>query len=300
MFIYQYSDFILENQKTKYPLKISDKLKDFLKKINTETSKQILESEGQLHNFSFLDLEEEDYIGYLPSDKCSDRLDDKHSYNNINRVSIKVGRLVKKILPNISNVDLEKFVNQYKNLNIRTEKRFVFYEGIDISNAFMTKNFFSNTPSALQNSCMNDCIDWVEFYIGCPVKMLVLVDENDKIHGRALIWNIEGVTFMDRVYYIKDYDYYKFTDKAISEGWIFKIANKSGNFVPYTKDGKTSKWYKLKIKLKFDFEKVKDWGVPYLDTFCFAQGNHLFNYEPEGLSYKLIASDGTFDVNENY
>ena len=60
----------------------------------------------------------------------------------------------------------------------------------------------------LTNSCMNNRSDLVDFYTYVPnIKLVVLLNEDDEIEGRALLWtDIEGRLFLDRVYYASDSD----------------------------------------------------------------------------------------------
>ena len=144
---------------------------------------------------------------------------------------------------------------------------------------------------------MNDCTDWIDFYMGCPVQLLVLLNDQGHIFGRSLIWQIkENKFFMDRIYVAFERDYFKFIDYAKSNGWWWKVENKSGSSIKYT-NGKLIDWFPVEIKLNFDFEESKDWGVPYLDTFSYYQEDKLTNYIPkDGTYYILTSTDGTYDI----
>jgi|688.fasta_scaffold86524_3 hypothetical protein len=220
---------------------------------------------------------------------------------HINRVEIRIGRLIKKLFHDtFSDVEIEKFVNQYKSILDQTALDFELWRGVDIGRGYVSSNytFTGSSSNALMNSCMNDCTDWIDFYMGCPVQLLVLLNEEGHIFGRALIWEIgKGKFLMDRVYVSFDRDYFKFIDYAKSNGWWWKAENKSGASIPYT-NGKVTDWFPVEIKLNFDFDEYKDWGIPYLDTFSYCQEDKLTNYIPkDGTYYILTSTDGVYDTN---
>ena len=217
---------------------------------------------------------------------------------HINRVEIRIGRLIKKLFHDtFTNSQIENFVNQYKSILDQTALNFEFWTGSDIKYGYSSPKYIFSAPTSnqLMNSCMNDCLEWIDFYMGCPVKLLVLLNDEGHIFGRALIWEFKGKFLMDRVYVAFDRDYFKFVDYAKSNGWWWKAENKSGASISYTNGSKTD-WFPIEIKLKFNFEEYKDWGVPYLDTFIYAKGNQLTNYIPKSGDYYVCqAIDGTYD-----
>ena len=149
------------------------------------------------------------------------------------------------------------------------------------------------------NSCMNDELHLVDFYQYAPVKLLVLLNNEQHIFGRALIWKTDKGLFMDRIYTAFDSDYYKFIEYAKKNNIVYKQENRSGNLIHYVKDGKSS-WFPMKVKLNFNIEdyskeeftgEVRD--IPYMDTFIYGQKNRLSNYEPlDDKYYVLTDTDG--------
>ena len=97
---------------------------------------------------------------------------------------------------------------------------------------------------------MNKCRTIFNIYIKNPdVCRLVILREDDKILGRALVWKLvsirsgvgekfEGVEyFMDRQYTIKDSDVNKFRNFAKEQGWIYKTNNNHHSFTNITYNG---------------------------------------------------------------
>lgn len=315
MKLLKFSEFLLEKISKKVPLQWSKKFDQVLNKIDSPIKDALLELRMSDSDMSLINVtERDDMISFTESSKLYDIFfeteiskkwgnlyfgpltdTDAQIYNK-NRSEIKIGRFIKRLLlDTFSDKEIEKFVNQYKSQFDLKKLQFKFLEGSDIKNGYDSNNFsFENSsPNELINSCMNDQLTLIDFYYSCPVKLLILEDQNGYIWGRSLIWEIkEGVFYMDRIYAVKGEILFKFQNYAKENGWWWKTENKSGPYYNIT-NGKEKGWIKIEIPLEYDFEDHKEWGVPYLDTFCFMQNNKLMNYEPEtGHYYELIGTKG--------
>jgi hypothetical protein len=337
MKIKNYLEFFESNSnKIRVPLQFSNRFCNILKNIDSPISKALIDQRLSDEDFSLVDIGKySDTASYTTSQKLIEHFKVQYDWRpdlsphvstsmilpilNIlikplnreeapiyhkNRTEIKIGRLVKKILlDTFPDSEIEKFVNQYKSILSKEELKFEFLEGSDLRVGYQSQNYTytGSSSNPLINSCMNDCLDFIDFYLGCPVKLLVLLNSENHIFGRALVWEIEkGVFFMDRVYAAFESDYFKFIEHAKSNGWWWKSENKSGSRISFT-NGKTTEWFPVEISLNFDFYKYQNYGyekkVPYLDTFIYCQNNKLTNYIPKsGTYYKLVQADGTFDI----
>jgi hypothetical protein len=324
MKIKNYFQFLLENQKESLltvPLQFSKRFLDVLGDpgygIISPIKNAFLDLRLTPQQLSLVDIgKEPDTATFTTAQKLSDHLrtTDQKMLNtlvrplnredalvyNVNRVEIRIGRLIKKLFHDtFSDIQIENFVNQYKSILDQTALDFELWRGLDIRRGYVSSNytFTGSSSNALMNSCMNDCVDWIDFYIGCPVELLVLLNDEGHIFGRALIWKVKENKFiMDRVYVAFERDYFKFVEYAKSNGWWWKSENKSGPSISYT-NGKVTDWFPVEIKLNFDFENYKDWEVPYLDTFSYCQGDKLTNYIPKnGVYYILTSTDGSYDI----
>lgn len=327
MKIKNYFQFILENQKEPLltvPLQFSKRFLDVLGDpgfgITSPIKTAFLELRLTPQQLSLIDIgKETDTATFTTSQKLSQHFNttEQRMLNtlvrpltneetliyNINRTEIKIGRLIKKLFHDtFTDSQIESFVNQYKSKLDQTALNFEIWSGFDIRYGYSSSKYTFSAPTSNQliNSCMNDCLDYIDFYMGCPVKLLVLLNDEGHIFGRSLIWEFKpGKFLMDRVYVAFDRDYFKFVDYAKSNGWWWKAENKSGSSILYT-DGKTTNWYPIEIDLKFDFEEYKDWGVPYLDTFFYVQGKKLTNYAPKSGKYYVCQDiDGSYETYED-
>jgi hypothetical protein len=214
------------------------------------------------------------------------------------RVEMKVGRFVKGYFgEKFSDSEIENFVNQWKSLD--ENSTFEIWEGSDIKRGYSSKfyhfNDYDNGYNPLMNSCMNDK-RYVNFYQYCPsVKLLVLLDSESSILGRALLWIDEGGRkIMDRVYFVYDKDYFKFVRWANENDYYYKKGN-TGQ-VKFIK-GSKEEVIKTKVKIMNVFMHP-DEEYPYMDTFSYFQEEWAYNYQPKGTFWHLINTDGTYEIDE--
>jgi len=235
-----------------------------------------LEKSNNLYDISYIDVNknEPDSITYLQSNRV-DRLKKENKpieeyWTSRLRVSQKLNRFIKQVLPSFSDKSIEKFSNKFKTvINEETESgNFELVDGDDIIFWYNYKNYVS-TDGTLGGSCMSDgeCGRYFNIYKNNPeqCKLLILkVKDDDKIKGRAIVWKLstpDGAIFMDRVYTNKESDEIMFTNYAKRQGWIHKKVQKYGetNFSFPTGIKETSV---LEVKLdNTDFDLY-----PYLDT----------------------------------
>lgn len=329
MVIYNFDQFILESTGSSFPFHLSEVLVYILSQIEDPIAEELLHLNKvkEFKDYTAIDTEfKEDYVTFLPASILRNNV-----YNNFDddalrrrfalrpltpsadawlkgRNPIKIGRLVNNLFPNkFTNQQIEIFVNKFKAKNQRIPNRFELWNSIPM--AYDTYRYSNKYGEANQlwNSCMNDADDDIlDFYVNNDqsVECLVLLEEEvdiktgelvDKIIGRALVWRtIDGDLFMDRVYFIHDKDYYKFTDYAKKNKMIHKSKNQSGPGITFIKDG-VDQWYEIEIKIKYPIENYG--SLPYMDTFCYGQGSKLMNYRPnKGKYLKLNGTEGDFET----
>jgi len=323
MRLLKFSDFIFEKYSgnLEAPFVMSPDFVRALDEIDSPISSALISKEFSPSDISLITFGQNgDFIKYTPVSKISEILNTKDSSQLSTLVrplhrfeteiyhkmptEARVGRFIRKVFSSMfSDKQVEDFVNKYKSLNESKKLNFELWSDYQILDGYKSQNFTHERGSTnpLMNSCMNDELEYVEFYRYLPVRLLVLVNSEGHIFGRALIWKTDVGYFMDRVYTAYDSDYYKFVNWAKDNGVIYKAENKSGSRVEYMKDGKKS-WFPMSVKLNFDVEGYqKDsyseeaTNFPYLDTFIYGQKNILTNDEPvEGNFYVFQDTDGGF------
>lgn len=166
---------------------------------------------------------------------------------------------------------IEETVNSYKSykkyLN-SIEEYLSVVKGEDIK-TWYHEDKYEPRSGTLSNSCMryDRCQDYFNIYINNGVEMLILKNEQEKLIGRALLWETNEGKYMDRVYG-KDHIQILFKKWATDNGYDlrFDLCSK------VTKS--------VKVNLQDNF--------PYMDTFKF-----MFNAleDKEGLQEVLLTNN---------
>ena len=231
---------------------------------------------------NYFDLvDTEDTVGFINDTKVknvSDHIEENpnYPYEMPGRGEIKIGKVVNYIcsLRNITvtDSDREAFVNAWKASTSVSTIKFKLVSGDDIAKYYNKKIYYKQTGS-LGSSCMSEESSKIfKIYTENPdkVKLLVYLDDDGKIHGRALVWKVkkspcESKYFMDRVYTNRDSDVNRFKEFANNEGWFYKkiIASHDSDSVRFVYKG-VEVAGEVKLKLSGDFR-----NYPYIDTMCY-------------------------------
>ena len=277
--------------------------------IFLNASGSLINEEG---NFIKIDKSGIDLLSYYPISKIDTDKSLDYFKEKKNRVSIKIGRFVRKFLSEqsfrdfgISNKDIESFVNLYKSYFTPDKNNLIIVEGEDIKKWYSENNYATTCglrTGTLWNSCMRQAErnKFMELYsVNTDIcRMLIFLTDDGKLRSRALLWDEvidnNGVKykFMDRIYSIYDHDVYLFKSWAKENGYITKLEQSAKNELLFDING-TSQDLRLKIKLtNFNLDYY-----PYLDTFKFFDpiNGELFNYPTMKTYHKLVQSNGMLD-----
>jgi hypothetical protein len=221
-----------------------------------------------------------------------DRVDkvDGDLWHSPKRFNIKPGAFVKKVLSNIPEKEIEKFATLFKNIQSAPDFTFKVVDGEDILKYYLYNSYVEQS-SSLGASCMKHraCQDFLGIYVDNPdmVKMLVMLDRNEKLIGRSLLWNTD-TKIMDRIYTIGDDDFTNHFKKwADDNGYMYKREQRWNNTLLFQSKDEVSK---LELSLTL---KNKDYRrYPYLDTFKFfnQETGTFYNYIPEGIGVVTLSS----------
>lgn len=211
------------------------------------------------------------------------------------RNEVGLGKFVNKIFPGKYNdKQREEFVNLFKSSLDKAGEHFEMVEGEDIEFWYSSKNYKSDS-GILGNSCMAKKSGIFGIYTqNQDVCKLLILKEDDKILGRAIIWKLSSIKignesiegfqyFMDRQYTIKESDVNKFINYAKEKGWCYKSYNNHYSYNTVTIDGK-EKNVDMIIKVA-----TKDYKrYPYMDTFkrYDVSNGLLYNNGDNGTEYE--------------
>lgn len=273
-------------------------------------------NELSLNKIDFIKSEDDAHVSFTPIEniiKANEKGVDYGDPFTFRRFRIKVGRIITKIFTtntikrfNITDKDIEDFTNLHKAFYEKEKTHFIIVTGEDIKKYYDEQNYYATSAfgrtGTLWNSCMrhSDRLKFLELYIVNNTKLLVLVNSEDKVKGRALLWdNVinEGtddlgtdIKIMDRIYYTDDHIVNVFKNWAFENGYMPKMdqSSRSERYIILPNRGVAQT--KLLIKLdKSDLE-----FYPYLDTFKFFNVSKgiLRNYEKVEHDYVLVQTNG--------
>lgn len=267
--------------------------------ISKISDKEWISSNDLKYDF-FKSTEENDKLSFIQSNRIKDGI---NPYNISGRTDIKVGRAIRYIANDLYNLKItdkqvEDFINVYKSIPNEGEPNFQFYVGDDIKKGYTTNNYYSRYGS-LGGSCMNDKLLYLNIYAvnDKKIRLLVLLDDNGSICGRALIWKLDkspcdAEYFMDRVYVNRDYEINKFIKYAEDNGFLYKSKMICGDLEAAQFKYNGEKIYG-EIRVNIKKKKTK---YPYLDTlFSLNREKNELSNIPSWKSYKLFDTQGNCD-----
>ena len=240
----------------------------------------------------------DDFIRVYNMKPDNGKLSATYFEKKVSFTEISVGRFIKKLFyDTFTDVQVSKFSERWVSVN--TSGEFKIWRTENILDAYNSANYEEYMGSSLDHSCMNDDSS-VNFYKVCPgVKILVLLNSDNSIKGRCLLWvDVNGKKIMDKVYYNTESDYYKFVKWGTDNDYYIRDG-KAGRLNEFTYKGKP---VTLNTKVKFpNIEEYRNEYFPFVDTFCYAKDGFGMNYEPSGpfnepgKYYKLQETDGTIE-----
>ena len=285
----------------------SSSFKEFLISIKKESRiARLILSVFQLHNDGFknmlprvLTTKNINYITYrsdgdisfLPSGK-EHIVNDDNTWSRTNRQSGKPARVIRKLFTDkmlelLNEKDFEIFNNHYKCKFDTSRYAFDLLPNTEIKRIYDMD--IEEGGSSLNNSCMNRKGNFLNIYENCKqLEILVLLNNNYELAGRALIWTIDDIILMDRVYVTQDYLYDLFVDHAKSNTWWYKQDYKSMHdrrtFIDSNGEVVYNKYFTIHTDTEFN-------SYPYIDTFCYGEYGYLTNQDVGEYEYLETSGD---------
>jgi hypothetical protein len=246
-----------------------------------------------------------DMLSFLPAGK-EHQVNDNGDWRRENRQTARAGKLVRKLINeygytnmNPKDSDFELFSNLVKSDKVNDEDckvRFELVKGEDIRYRYYEDNHSDKyNLGTMKDSCMRygKCQDWLDLYVKNPNKvgLLVLLDEDNKTVGRALVWKLDsGETFMDRVYGTEAHQK-MFESYAENRKWWYKSTHdndQSADIV--TPDGEPSR-KALEVTLSYaNLDRF-----PYMDTLSYYSHDGLITNASSSYDYELRDTEGYWE-----
>jgi len=273
-------------------------------------NKSHINPEGNYIKFDGIDT-----LSFLPLSKF-DKVED--FWNNKYRTKIKVGRIVRKFINELSFInysindsEIEKFVNLYKSYFNRDTSKLKIVSGDDILKYYNEDTYYIDQYGYKNGSIWNSCMRQSDRNIFMSlysknidsIKMLVLFSDDNKVLARALLWeNVKDhksdtyYKLMDRIYFFYDYNVNFFKDWAKDNGYISKTEQSAKSECLF--DGVNGEKVELKLYATLDCDLSY---YPYLDTFKHFNTNlkRFSNSDRFKFDYKLIQTNGMCEREED-
>jgi hypothetical protein len=293
-----------------YDLLVSDKLKAILSEFESESVvaslllKKRHDKEELVENpINFISVSGQDVtkISYVTQDRMS-IIDPDEYWTSSRRFQAKPGSFISKVFKNITPKEVEKFSNLYRSHVCKPKFTFNVVSGEDIRKYYYYESYSSDRGS-LGSSCMkhNSCQSYLNIYVDNKdhVEMLVMLNEEGGLMGRALLWKFDSHKIMDRIYTIGDEELsFYFKKWATENGYLYKTEQNWFNTLFFEQTGQKKQELKLTLKLdNIEFERY-----PYMDTFKFinVESGEIYNYMPEDTDFRILCSSDGSKYNSDY
>ena len=244
-------------------------------------------------NYISISTQDKTKISYMTVDRMSAISEDEY-WTSSRRFQAKPGAFIGKLFKNVSGRDVEKFSNLFRSQSAKPTFTFDVVSGEKIREYYHYESYSYTDRGSLGASCMkhDSCQRYLDMYTENQdtIKMLVMLNEDGGLMGRALLWNFDSHKVMDRIYTSSDEDLAFFFKKwATENGYVYKSEQNWSNTLFFEKLGGEKKELKLCVKLTGSYNRY-----PYMDTFKFIdrQTGNLYNYQPEIEFGTLCSSEG--------
>ena len=308
--VYGSSDFIFKLQSLS---KEKGKTGEIAQAINDIIDDKSYFSDSDVKQNFFDTTDKDDKLSFIMNSKVPEDWDPEENaslpYTMKGRGDVKIGKIIRYLvdlinsdsgdLGEVKDKDIENFVNAFKASKVDTSMSFKLVKGSDIAKYYNEKKYFSRTGS-LGGSCMSDeSKKTFEIYTEneSKVQLLIYVDKDDMIHGRAIVWKLKDSPcgakyFMDRVYINRDSDELRFKKFAEENEFLYKKKMNSylSDNIEFVYKGKDV-FGEVTVKLDGDFRYY-----PFVDTLCFLdeKKKQISNLPSEG-NYILHSVSGDCD-----
>jgi hypothetical protein len=278
---------------------VTEELKAVLAKINSDMARLLLQEdvdESVLSkpekNVNYLDLSHtsKGHMSYLTGERI-EKIEngDKNYWDVKSRYHARPGSVMKKLFKT-HDWEIENFSTQFLSIVDPPVYQMELVKGADVAKYYHYKNYYSQS-GALGTSCMKSSpSEFFDIYVENPnqINMLVMLDQHDKVMGRALVWHGEDFKLLDRIYTCNDTYYNYFYNWAKENDCYYKQHNNwmtpkhlMFNGVPEIKH------------LELTIDKSEFQKYPYLDTFKWLnlKTKKVSNFVPEDKTDVITISD---------
>ena len=237
----------------------------------------------------------------LPAGKQTE-LTENDNWDPRGRTEIAYGRGLRKIFSYPNAIIPDEYIERLSNFlrgQFEFQGKFQIVDGLLIKYWYHMDRYAEN-QGTLDNSCMKkpSCQSYLDLYVNNPdtVKMLIAINQDDQLVGRALLWHTEqGIKFMDRIYG-NDQTIQAFLEYAKENGYWHKTYqnHSTADQVNNDKGQKTSKY----LSVHLDTSNLDE--LPYMDTFKYSDDIDDGYLNNESGDYCLENIDGSWPNDDEW
>ncbi|HAY89145.1 MAG TPA: hypothetical protein DCY51_06875 [Bacteroidetes bacterium] len=260
---------------------------------------------GTDRNFT---IKKDGTMTYLPSNKESVTTDND-TWEKTGRQEIKYGKGIRKIFSSVYDItekDVETLSNKLSE-KFKFCGEFIVVTGTDITK-YYHGNTYANNAGSLNSSCMRgSCCQTFFGLYEQNAKMLIALNRDRKVMGRALLWDEvhtdnydEPIKLMDRIYG-NDITIEAFKTWAYNNNYFHKAHQNysDADLVIMPNSSKSKEKMEMWIDVKGPYE-----AYPYMDTFKstdddLCDSTHIRIYNNKDYDYVLESTNGYLD-DEDY
>ena len=283
-------------------ISISDEIRKVLEVIKSESLvAQLLLRKRHSNNdlvdkpvdYISISSNDKNKISYMSLDRIKSVIDDEYFdyWTNTKRFHVKPGAFVGKIFKDIPAKEVEIFSNLFKSESNKVDFDLKVVDGDKIKKYYYWESY-ANDRGSLGVSCMkhDSCQKYFDVYSDNPdnISMLVMLDTDNLLIGRAILWDFGSHKIMDRIYTVDDEKLQlHFKKWATDNGYLYKSEQNWFNTLFFENMKTGRKELRLEIDLASKIYKY----YPYLDTFKFIDCDGiLYNYIPDGVEINTLSS----------
>lgn len=284
-------------------LYISEELRDILEKIKNQSkvASMLLRRRHKVEdmadgyiNFIGISKSDKTKLSYLTEERMKN-MDPSDYWSSSRRYQIKPGGLVGKVFSGIHNSDVECFSNAFKSYILMDKINFKVVEGEDIRKYYHYSTY-NDESSSLGSSCMKyeRCQKFLNIYVKNTglISMLIMLNQDGLLLGRALLWKNDDFKIMDRIYTENDEMLVPhFKNWADKNGFMYKKNQNWHTTQVFINKGK-EEVHQISFSVSGDYSYF-----PYFDTFKFydEKSGTLSNFNTENEEIKTLCSpDGDY------
>jgi len=257
----------------------------------------VLDKNGNHLNYFAVRKGDDPLVSYLPAGKEHKTNPTTGAWVREGRQTMKIGKWLKSIVSastinmfDIKDTELEKLSNMLKAWC--DDKMDVSVVRGDEILKWYNSNSYASGNGNLGSSCMryDSKNHYMKFYTEQPECSMVILTKGNKLHARAILWDIGDFKLMDRMYTEETYMEQNLIEWANENGY-HHLANQSYGQTTFVNcEGQSYEGPRMQIEPIRSFEHM-----PYMDTFKYYKDGIIYNRHQNNCT-ELESQEGNYDI----